>query len=346
MTTTVDAAAGVDADLARLVDTLGGISDGDLHRARFGGGWTVAQVDLAHQRVARWSGWATCAASRPIPSCGSSSARRSGTTRSATRRPPSRSRWRQLASTRRTLATCLPAMATRAARPHRRDPRPRHDDHRGVDADDHRPPHQPRRAGLTTSCATGASCEGGGPHRARSQVAVEDRPEPEARPGWVVVQVESASLCGTDSHQYDGRIDTPFPRVPGHDFAGRVESVGDGVDDGTRRRAGGGQAVAAVRGLPGVPARASSLDCQKKKLMGLWSDGCMTEKVAVPRVNLDPAARGRRGVAGVAAGADRGRAQHRRPAADRARRDGDRARARARSGWRSPGCARSRAPAG
>ena len=55
------------------------------------------------------------------------------------------------------------------------------------------------------------------------QVQVEDRPEPEARPGWVVVEVESASLCGTDSHQYDGRIDTQFPRVPGHDFAGRVE---------------------------------------------------------------------------------------------------------------------------
>ena len=55
------------------------------------------------------------------------------------------------------------------------------------------------------------------------KVTIEDRPEPDARPGWVVVRVESASLCGTDSHQYDGRIDTPFPRVPGHDFAGRVE---------------------------------------------------------------------------------------------------------------------------
>ena len=46
----------------------------------------------------------------------------------------------------------------------------------------------------------------------------------------MVVQVESASLCGTDAHQYDGRIDTPFPRVPGHDFAGRVVELGDGVD--------------------------------------------------------------------------------------------------------------------
>jgi len=87
------------------------------------------------------------------------------------------------------------------------------------------------------------------------QVRIEDRPEPTAPPGWVVVRVESASLCGTDSHQFDGRIDTPFPRVPGHDFAGRVDSVGDGVDEA---------------------------------LIGLWSDGCLTEKVAVPQVNLVP----------------------------------------------------------
>ena len=62
------------------------------------------------------------------------------------------------------------------------------------------------------------------------QVELQERPEPEARPGWVVVQVEAASLCGTDAHQYDGRIDTPFPRVPGHDFSGRVVTLGDGVD--------------------------------------------------------------------------------------------------------------------
>ena len=102
------------------------------------------------------------------------------------------------------------------------------------------------------------------------------------------MQVESASLCGTDSHQYDGRITTPFPRVPGHDFSGRVESVGEGVDDGDRRHAGGGQAVAAVRGLPGVPRGQARSTARSKKLMGLWSDGCMTEKVAVPRVNLIP----------------------------------------------------------
>lgn len=119
------------------------------------------------------------------------------------------------------------------------------------------------------------------------QVRIEDRPEPEARPGWVVVRVASASLCGTDAHQYEGRIDTPFPRVPGHDFSGVVESVGDDVDPSWV-----GAPVAVKPSLPcGQCARCEAgqpADCRAKKLMGLWSDGCLTEKVEVPAVNLVP----------------------------------------------------------
>jgi threonine dehydrogenase-like Zn-dependent dehydrogenase len=119
------------------------------------------------------------------------------------------------------------------------------------------------------------------------QVHVEDRPDPAPGPGWVVVQVESASICGTDAHQYDGRIDTPFPRVPGHDFAGRVASVGDGVEASLI-----GSPVAVKPSLPCgecEDCRTGRLaDCGRKKLIGLWSDGCMAEQVAVPRVNLVP----------------------------------------------------------
>lgn len=117
------------------------------------------------------------------------------------------------------------------------------------------------------------------------QVHVEDRPEPQAGPGWVVVDVESASICGTDAHQYEGRIDTPFPRVPGHDFAGRVASVGAGVDANLV-----GLPVAVKPSLPCgdcADCRAGRMaDCPRKKLIGLWSDGCMAERVAVPQVNL------------------------------------------------------------
>ena len=119
------------------------------------------------------------------------------------------------------------------------------------------------------------------------RVELQERPEPEARPGWVVVDVESMSICGTDAHMYDGRIDTPFPRVPGHDFSGRVSQVGEGVDASWV-----GRPVAVKPSLPcgDCPECATDKpsDCQKKKLIGLWSDGCMTERIAVPVVNLIP----------------------------------------------------------
>ena len=119
------------------------------------------------------------------------------------------------------------------------------------------------------------------------QVELQERPEPEARPGWVVVQVEAASLCGTDAHQYDGRIDTPFPRVPGHDFSGRVAVLGEGVDPAWQD-----VPVAVKPSLPcGDCPECSTdkpFDCQRKKLIGLWSDGCLTERIAVPVVNLIP----------------------------------------------------------
>ena len=119
------------------------------------------------------------------------------------------------------------------------------------------------------------------------QVELQERPEPVAPPGWVVVRVESMSLCGTDAHQYDGRIDTPFPRVPGHDFSGVVDGLGEGVDPAWQ-----GVPVAVKPSLPcgDCPECHTDkpFDCQRKKLIGLWSDGCMTERIAVPVVNLIP----------------------------------------------------------
>ena len=49
--TTVDAAAQAGVGMARLQEALGRLSDGDLHRAHRGGGWTVAQV-ISHMNVA------------------------------------------------------------------------------------------------------------------------------------------------------------------------------------------------------------------------------------------------------------------------------------------------------
>jgi DinB family protein len=50
MTTSLDAAAEVDAALGRLSDALAGLRDGDLHRAHSDGGWSVAGV-ISHMNV-------------------------------------------------------------------------------------------------------------------------------------------------------------------------------------------------------------------------------------------------------------------------------------------------------
>ena len=123
------------------------------------------------------------------------------------------------------------------------------------------------------------------------RVELEERPDPEPRPGWVVVRVDVASLCGTDTHQFEGRVDSPFPRVPGHDFAGTVVDAGEGVDPGlvgaqyaVKPSLPCGECAACTDGRP--------LDCPRKKLIGLWSDGCLAERIAVPAVNLVPVPEG------------------------------------------------------
>ncbi len=69
-------------------------------------------------------------------------------------------------------------------------------------------------------------------------VVVEDVDRPEAGPGEVVIDVKAAGVCGTELHFLDGLL-TPAqtPITLGHEVAGIVADVGDGVEDvaaGTR----------------------------------------------------------------------------------------------------------------
>ncbi|MFD1860798.1 2,3-butanediol dehydrogenase [Aeromicrobium camelliae] len=78
----------------------------------------------------------------------------------------------------------------------------------------------------------------------RGDIRIEEIPEPATRPGTVKVEVEWCGICGTDLHEYlEGPIfappsDAPHPltgeTVPitlGHEFAGVVAELGDGVTD-------------------------------------------------------------------------------------------------------------------
>ncbi|MGW0737527.1 zinc-dependent alcohol dehydrogenase [Streptomyces sp. NPDC002851] len=58
-------------------------------------------------------------------------------------------------------------------------------------------------------------------------------PVPEPGPGEVRVRVAAAGICMSDREVYDGHRDAAYvryPVIPGHEWSGTVEAVGDGVD--------------------------------------------------------------------------------------------------------------------
>ncbi|WP_375430446.1 zinc-binding dehydrogenase [uncultured Friedmanniella sp.] len=71
---------------------------------------------------------------------------------------------------------------------------------------------------------------------APGEAEVREVPVPRARGGEVVVEVEQAGVCGTDLELFHGTLSyvrdglTTFPIRPGHEWCGRVRSVGAGVD--------------------------------------------------------------------------------------------------------------------
>ncbi|MFJ9083306.1 S-(hydroxymethyl)mycothiol dehydrogenase [Streptomyces sp. NPDC102384] len=62
-------------------------------------------------------------------------------------------------------------------------------------------------------------------------VSVETILVPEPGPGEALVQVRACGVCHTDLHYREGGIGDEFPFLLGHEAAGVVESVGDGVTD-------------------------------------------------------------------------------------------------------------------
>jgi S-(hydroxymethyl)mycothiol dehydrogenase len=62
-------------------------------------------------------------------------------------------------------------------------------------------------------------------------VTVETILVPDPGPGEAVVAVKACGVCHTDLHYREGGINDDFPFLLGHEAAGMVESVGDGVTD-------------------------------------------------------------------------------------------------------------------
>jgi S-(hydroxymethyl)mycothiol dehydrogenase len=88
-------------------------------------------------------------------------------------------------------------------------------------------------------------------------VSLETIIVPDPGPGEALVKIEACGVCHTDLHYREGGINDDFPFLLGHEAAGVVESVGEGVADVApgdfvilNWRAVCGQCRACLRGRP------------------------------------------------------------------------------------------------
>src|SRR6476646_6348546 len=60
-------------------------------------------------------------------------------------------------------------------------------------------------------------------------LVLAERPDPSPARGEVLIAVEACGVCRTDLHIAEGEVSARLPVVPGHQAAGRIARVGDGV---------------------------------------------------------------------------------------------------------------------
>jgi threonine 3-dehydrogenase len=126
----------------------------------------------------------------------------------------------------------------------------------------------------------------------RPGLSLQEVPEPEPRPGEVLLRVVAASICGSDVHLYDwnpwASARVHLPRVMGHEICGEVEALGEGVDG--RLRVGDRVAVESHIVCHRCPAclRGDFHICERTRILGFDTDGGFAGRVAVPAENAWP----------------------------------------------------------
>ena len=119
--------------------------------------------------------------------------------------------------------------------------------------------------------------------RGGGSLELVERDMPEPARGEVRVRIEACGVCHSDSLTVEGQMPgLVFPRIPGHEVAGVIDALGDGVEGW---RAGQRVGVGWFGGHCGhcEPCRRGWLiDCRNLRIPGIWYDGGYAEAMVVP----------------------------------------------------------------
>jgi len=118
---------------------------------------------------------------------------------------------------------------------------------------------------------------------ANAPLRVVELPTPSAGPGHVRIAVEACGVCATDANMVQGLFgDRLFPLTPGHEIAGRIDMLGEGVEGwelGERVAVGwfGGN-----DGTCEACREGDAINCEHLQVPGLAYPGGYAESVVVP----------------------------------------------------------------
>jgi (R,R)-butanediol dehydrogenase / meso-butanediol dehydrogenase / diacetyl reductase len=123
-------------------------------------------------------------------------------------------------------------------------------------------------------------------------IRIEDVPRPDPAPGELLLRVHANGICGTDAGEYVApqmyplRHEHPLthhrgPLIPGHEFAGYVERIGDGVEGFKENELVVTGAALWCGTCAQCKAGRTSI-CAEYATIGLHRDGGLAEYVRVP----------------------------------------------------------------
>jgi L-iditol 2-dehydrogenase len=117
-------------------------------------------------------------------------------------------------------------------------------------------------------------------------LTVEDIPAPELKPGWAIIEMRHAIICGSDKRWYKVGAHK-MPLTLGHELSGIVHKVADKADEGLI-----GKPVSIIPlmncGVCDVCKSGRYNLCSHYTYLGSSFDGGFAEQVAVPVRNLVP----------------------------------------------------------
>ncbi|MCB1140358.1 MAG: zinc-binding dehydrogenase [Leptospiraceae bacterium] len=125
--------------------------------------------------------------------------------------------------------------------------------------------------------------------RGNPELQIQEVPDPNLGPGEVRIAVEACGICGSDLHITLHPIIRlkEYPRIPGHESAGKVLECGPGVTD---LQPGQRVVISAGTSCGKCPACLAGKEnrCPQVGVLGFDRDGAFAEQIVVERRNVYP----------------------------------------------------------